>query len=90
MNHSLSISDVFCKKYSVYDIVYKCFGENNIKYFEKYKKNYEIALDAISEYLASDEASEYIEREIIDKLPIHLSESKRKNMLKIDVKHCFV
>lgn len=54
------------------------------------KKNYEIALDAISEYLASDEASEYIEREIIDKLPIHLSESKRKNMLKIDVKHCFV
>ena len=89
LNHSLSISDVFCKKYSVYDIVYKCFGENNIKYFEKYKKNYEIALDAIPEYLASDEASEYIEREIIDKLPIHLSESKRKKYVKDRCKTLF-
>ena len=32
--------------------------------------------------MASDEAGEYIEREIIDKLPIHLSESQRKKYVK--------
>lgn len=89
LNYSLSISDVFCKKYSVYDIVYKCFGENRIKYFDKYKLNYELALDAIPEYLASDETSEYIEREIIEKIPTHLSETKRKKYVKDSCKAFF-
>ena len=39
--------------------------------------------------MASDEAGEYIEREIIDKLPIHLSESQRKKYVKDRCKTLF-
>lgn len=90
-SHIQDIDSSFAKKSDLYDTVYLCMNSlgYNIPFYDKYSKLLSFSTVAIPEYCDSDEASEFIEKEIINKLPTDISDAKRIKLCKQKCKELF-
>lgn len=90
LDWSLSLDDVFMKKFSLYSNLYRLFKFFNekIEYYDKYEYNYYFALDFISQCLLSSETSLLFEP-IIEKIPRDLPKAKKKQIIKDYINQTF-
>lgn len=89
--HFIQNFSVFDKKSELYNMVYLCMRSlgHEVNFNDKYTKLSIFAINAIPEYCDSEEASEFIEKEIINKLPMDISEEKRVKLCKQKCKELF-
>ena len=93
MDHFLSSSCSFImKKSEIYNLIYSIVvaAEPKTVYYHKYSDDFSFFNSAVPDYVSGgEEACNYIEKEIISKLPSDISKSKRIKLCKEQIKKSF-
>lgn len=82
----------FMKKSEIYDLIFSITVafEPNIIYYHKYSNDFKFFIRAVPSYITGGEAAcNYIEKEIITKIPFNVSETKRIKLCKEQIKQKF-
>ncbi len=80
------------KKSEIYDLIFSIVValEPDTIYYHKYSNDFKFFICVVPDYVAgSKDSCDYIEKEIIAKIPYNLSETKRKKLCKEQVKQNF-
>lgn len=93
MDHFINSQCSFAKKKAeIYDLVFsivKAF-DPNILYLHKYSEDSEFFIEAVPSYIdGGEEVCGYIEKHIIEKLPLNITKAKRKKLCKEQIKQYF-
>ncbi len=86
----MKVKDPFFVKASMYEIIYKIINDNDIAYYNIYEENFRLSLEAIPEYLLSDQVCAYIENNIFSKIPKEFSKTKKNKFVKDECKKVFL
>ena len=75
----------------LYEDIYKmeCVFHQDVPFTSRYPEWSLLSIEAIPDYAEGDEATEFIEKEIFEKIPEDLSEAKKVKWCKEQVKHLF-